>query len=216
MITNVCDLIQFASTNKYIYEVFNSNKKYIFNRTSKLTYDFYNMFYDYSERIDGKMCNMLTIANNRINSKLSSMIKISINVNEKNNNDILKKCQQEFILHMNSKCSTINCMSFYRILFCPTLILFKDIPNMEVWYYNISSKQKVYPHFYTHFFDILDFHLLTLKRHNNILYEKVMLNAIDNSVYNDYHFKLFEIFEKIDKSSFKNSMNKLNIAHFHC
>jgi len=199
MINNFYDIIKFSMVNKYINDYFNYNRTYIFSTkfiTDVLFVDsFYSYFFKFTDSINNRINNLI----NDYNTNIQKMLSV-IPINKKC--DKLKLAQLEFIQNIQYN---INHKCVYHLLFCPSYILFKDIPAIEHWYLVITRHSRIYTTLNAYFFDILKYHLINLsKSHPDHFKNLISIQVEVGHFNNDFYKELFEIFYEINPEVFRN------------
>lgn len=201
MINNFYDILKFSMVNKYINDYFKYNRTYIFSTkfvTDALFVDsFYSYFLNFTSSINNRVNNLINGYNTKI-QKMLSVIPVSKSC------DKLKLAQLEFIHNIKYN---INHKCVYQLLFCPSYILFRDIPAIEHWYLVIIRHNRLYPTLNTYFFDILKYHLINLNKSHPEHFKRLMKCQIEIShLDSEFYKRLFEILYRIDTELFRNML----------
>ena len=192
MMNHFYDIIKFSTVNKYINDYFKCNKNYIFNIKFATDLLFVDSFYSYFLVFTGSINNRVNNLINRYNNKIQKVLSV-IPVEKKC--EELKLAQLEFIQNIKYG---INHKCVYSLLFCPSYILFRDLPAIEHWYLIIRRHEKMYSTLNVNFFNILKYHLINLnKSHPQHFKNLIKLNIEIGHFNSDYYNKLFNLLQKI-------------------
>lgn len=199
MLNTFYDIIKLSTVNKYIYEYFKYNRTYIFSikfATDLLFVDsFYSYFLDFTGSINNKVNTLINRYNDKI-QKVLSVIPINKYCEE------LKLAQLEFIQNIKYN---INHKCVYQLLFCPSYILFRNIPAIEHWYLIVLRHNRIYSILNAHFFDILKYHFINLNKSHPLCLKSVMtLNIEIGNVGSDFYERLLNVFNEVNPQLFKN------------
>lgn len=209
-VSNIYDMIQLSIINKYMYIFYNVYKSVIFYNKTKYCNEFmessYKYFFNFTHSIHKKCNNLLN--NNSI--KIKSALQIfkgyynDYKIHSYNEYVIFKDVQDEFIKNVEY---TENYAILYKLLFCPCLILFKNIPLIESWYVVVKNRSKIYKKLNDHFFDIIKMKLYELKLRDYNLFVKVLHSQIINShTNNEFYMILFDVLYELDPDLFVNEL----------
>ena len=203
MINNFYDIMKFSMVNKYINDYFKYNRTYIFSTkfiTDAIFVDsFYSYFFNFTSSINNRVNDLI----NGYNTKIQKVLSV-IPIDKKC--DKLKAAQLEFIQNIKYN---INHKCVYHLLFCPSYILFRDIPSIEHWYIVITRYNRLYPALNAYFFDILKYHLINLSKSHPDHFKKLIACQIEIGHFNDFLQQLFEILYEIDHETFRNVLHKV-------
>jgi len=206
-VTNLYEMIQFSIINRYMYTFYNVYKGILFYNKTKYCKEFlessYKYFFNFTKSIHNTHNDLY---NNNI-IKIKSALQIFSKYY--NNYPIyshfsFKDIQNEFIQNINYNRNHID---LYNILFCPTLLLFKNVPSIECWYLVVKNNKKRFKKLNKHFFDIIKIHLYELKKKDYSLFLKVLHSHILNShSNNEFYELLFNILYELDETVFVNEL----------
>ena len=208
--TNLYEMIQFSMINRYMYTFFKMYKGIIFYNKTKYCKEFlessYNYFFNFTKSLHNTHNDLFNNNIIKIKSALQIFSKYHNNFPIYRNFSF-KEIQSEFIQNINYNRNHID---LYNMLFCPTLLLFKNAPVIECWYLVVKNKKKRFKKLYEHFFDIIKTHLYELKKKDYSLFVKVIQSQISNShSNNEFYYLLFDVLYELDEIIFVDELKML-------